>query len=87
MQVSALLENMIYSFVNKEFVFPNGFEIDIEDGKVVCVRKLASVRTITEKGERPQDAATTQQKTQPKGARDTAHSGDLSRRGFTVTTN
>lgn len=81
LQVSALLENTIYAFVNKELVFPNGFEVDIEDGRVVCVRKLASVRTITEKGER------TDARTQNKGERDVARSGDLSRRSFTVTTN
>lgn len=51
LQVSSLLENTIYAFVNKELVFPNGFEIEIEEGRIVCVRKLASVRTITEKGE------------------------------------
>jgi len=81
LQVSSLLENMIYSFVNKELVFPNGFEVDVEDGKVVCVRKLASVRTITEKGERPA------QDTEAQKTRNIARSGDLSRRGFTVTTN
>jgi len=81
-QVSTLLENMIYSFVNKELVFPNGFEIDVEDGKVVCVRKLASVRTITEKGENPAQKAGEAQKT-----RKDAGTGDLSRRGFTVTAN
>lgn len=76
---------MIYSFVAKELVYPNGFEIDLEDGKVVCVRKLASVRTITEKGERTQAPA--QEIAQPKaskGEREIAHTGDLSHRGFTV---
>jgi hypothetical protein len=82
LQVSSLLENMIYAYVNKELVFPNGFEIEVEEAQVVCVRKLASVRSITEKGERlpsPQERSA-----QPAQVQKTRHTGDLSRRGFTV---
>jgi len=77
LHVSSLLENTIYAFVNKELVFPNGFEIEVEEGQIVCVRKLASVRTITEKGERGAHPS-------GKGERTTSQSGDLSRRSFSV---
>jgi len=57
MQVSKFLEDMIYSFVNKELVAPSGFEVDLDGGKVSSVRKVNSfsVRNlpkITEKGEK-----------------------------------
>jgi len=82
LQISNLLENMIYSFVNKELVAPNGFEVELEDGKVSVVRKLTSIPTpsamaaITEKGEKAD-----------KGERDGKSGlsgGDLSRRSFSV---
>lgn len=98
LQVSSLLENTIYAYVNKEFVFPNGFEIEVEEGKIVCVRKLASVRTITEKGERMQSSPTLNKETvtnavvadkETRTNKDTTSdvrflTGDLSRRSFSV---
>jgi len=51
LQVSNMLENMIYSFVNKELVAPSGFELELESGKLVSARKLGSTPKITEKGE------------------------------------
>lgn len=86
LQVSSLLENMIYAFVNKELVFPNGFEIEVEEGQVVCVRKLASVRTITEKGERtatPDGVRKGERAGAAQGITKKGN-GDLSRRSFTV---
>jgi len=83
LQVSSLLENMIYSFVNKELVAPNGFEVELEDGKVSVVRKLTNIPTpstmaaITE-GEKSEKSE--------KGEWDgkSGLSGDLSRRSFSV---
>lgn len=94
LQISSLLENVIYSFVNKELVFPNGFEIEVENGHVVCVRKLASARQITEKGESMQEALRArdinkdgpQETLMPRAAKadHVARTKDLSRRGFSV---
>jgi len=41
LQVSNLLEGMISSFVHKELVAPSGFEIEMDGGKIVSVKKLS----------------------------------------------
>jgi len=64
-QISNLLENQIYKFVNSELVAPGGFEVEVDGGKVSAVRKLSDTpslpsspylapKVITEKGESPQ---------------------------------
>jgi len=64
-QISTLLENQIYKFVNTELVAPGGFEVEVDGGKVAAVRKLSdspslpsspylAPKVITEKGERTQ---------------------------------
>jgi hypothetical protein len=83
LQVSNMLENMIYSFVNKELVAPNGFELELEEGKVTSVRKLAAPgssvpKMVTAGGEKKEIV-----KGQERG--ESKH-GDLSRRSFSVST-
>jgi len=89
LQVSTMLENMIYSFVNKELVAPNGFELELEEGKVTSVRKLgaspsASMPKITAAGEKKEaKEAAMGVKVGDNGK----HGGDLSRRSFSVSAN
>jgi len=86
LQVSTMLENMILSFVNKELVAPCGFELDLEEGKVVAVRKLSapgipSVPKIKAAGEKEKERE--RERESAKQQHQHQH-GDLSRRSFSV---
>jgi len=90
LQISSLLENMIYSFVNKELVYPNGYEVELEEGQVVSVRKLAqggpaqvlakpaSTQVLAKSASAQALAKTITERGEPR------HHGDLSRRSFVV---